>query len=105
MVGRLGAAREVGCAVANRFAFPSRTSADDLAEALRAVPGASLVDVVPRYLLAGPRWVVLLRCESEAAMEAAFRVQRIRALEEPDRVQPELQVVGELGRRPRTSQP
>jgi hypothetical protein len=78
----------------DRFAFPSRPPADSLADALRALSGVTLVDVAPRFVLAGARWVVLVRCDAEASMEAAFRVARVRSLEQPDVVQPVLEVVG-----------
>lgn len=67
----------------DRFAFPPQHLADTLAAALSILPDVTLLGVQPRYLPEGPRWVVRVRCATRAAVEAAFRLHRVRARDWP----------------------
>ena len=67
----------------DRFAFPPRASADALALALGTLPGVIPARVAPCYLIEGARWVVEARCDTRAAVEAAFRLRALRIAEWP----------------------
>lgn len=67
----------------DRFSFPPRIPADALAQALGNLPRVVVLEVVPRYLLAGARWVVVVRAGSADAVAAAFRPHALRAVEWP----------------------